>query len=57
MMDKLRLFRLEYLADLFSKMKEVSLLLATLMTMMNFSELTVISSKSQNFGNLSSTAS
>lgn len=57
MMDKLRLFRLEYLADLFLKIKEVSLLLATLMTMMNFSELTVISSKSQNFGNLSLTAS
>jgi len=51
-MDKLWLFRLEYMADVFLKIKELSLLLVTLMKMISFSELTVISSKSQNFGKL-----
>lgn len=50
MVDKLLSFRLKYLVDIFFKMKKVSLSLAALMTMINYSELRVISSKNLNFG-------
>lgn len=39
MMDKLGLLRLEYLADVFLKMNQVSLSLAEITTTINFSEL------------------